>query len=589
VDDAFVDGWDLSAAEQRVWDAFPDRSLADLGNGANDLGGAEKWGTDRTVRGEVIAALLLGAWRPKAGRVPSVRLAGARITGAIDVRDGDVIASLDLNGCYLDCAPAFDDATCRQVRLDGCVLPGFSGRRMQVRSNLFFESCEIGGPIVIRNARIQGSLHLCDSHLDGAGKNALSAGGIQVAAALYARRISAEGTVRLIEGTFNGGVFMEEARLHCPGGHTVTGDDMTVRSIADLSRSVHVGTLSLDGAHLESLSLEAAAPNGSGGRALHADHLEVSTYLRGTGGLTADGEVCLNDAHVGTVLDLAGASLRNPGNVALAAMGLRADAIVNCCDGFESTGQIQLYRAHVGHRLSFEKARLSNPGGVVVWAEQLQVRELMLQTAQPVDGTVDLRGARIGVLHDDPAVWPAALRLEGLSYDSLDPLLTGRQRLSWVNRDTDGYVPGAYGQLSAMYLRLGHGEQARNVQLAKQRRRRQLLPPLSRGWSYLQDWTVGYGYRPARAAIGLMLLWAIGSFAFSLHHPPPAAGADPHTFQPVIYTLGLLLPVIDFQQENTFTPQGAQSWLAFLLIAAGWILTTTVAAAIVRGLRGERE
>jgi hypothetical protein len=213
----------------------------------------------------------------------------------------------------------------------------------------------------------------------------------------------------------------------------------------------------------------------------------------------------------------------------------------------------------------------------------------MLQTAQPVDGTVDLRGARIGVLHDDPAVWPAALRLEGLSYDSLDPLLTGRQRLSWVNRDTDGYVPGAYGQLSAMYLRLGHGEQARNVQLAKQRRRRQLLPPLSRGWSYLQDWTVGYGYRPARAAIGLMLLWAIGSFAFSLHHPPPAAGADPHISQPVIYTLGPLLPVIDFQQENTFTPQGAQSWLAFLLIAAGWILTTTVAAAIVRGLRGERE
>jgi hypothetical protein len=84
-----------------------------------------------------------------------------------------------------------------------------------------------------------------------------------------------------------------------------------------------------------------------------------------------------------------------------------------------------------------------------------------------------------------------------------------------------------------------------------------------------------------------MLLWAIGSLAFSLHHPPPADGADPRTFQPVIYTLGLLLPVIDFQQEDTFTPQGAQSWLAFLLIAAGWILTTTVAAAILRGLRGE--
>jgi len=226
---------------------------------------------------------------------------------------------------------------------------------------------------------------------------------------------------------------------------------------------------------------------------------------------------------------------------------------------------------------------------VAVWAEQLQARELMLQTAQPADGTIDLRDARIGVLHDDPATWPAAVRLEGLAYDSLDPPLTGSQRLGWLTRDRGGYVPGAYEQLDSMYQRLGDGEQARVIRLAKQRRRRQTLPPATRAWGYLQDWTVGYGYRPGRAAADLMLPWVAGSLAFSLHHPPPAVGADPRTFQPVIYALGLLLPVVDFQQEDTFTPQGAQSWLAFLLIAAGWILTTTVAAAIVRGLRGERE
>jgi hypothetical protein len=224
---------------------------------------------------------------------------------------------------------------------------------------------------------------------------------------------------------------------------------------------------------------------------------------------------------------------------------------------------------------------------VALWAEQLEAKELMLQTVQPADGTVDLHDARIGVLHDDPAAWPAAVRLEGLRYESLDPALSGDQRLGWLSRDAGGYVPSAYEQLAAMYRRLGRGEQARVIQLAKQRRRRPTLSPAARVWSYLQDWTVGYGYRPGRAAAGLILLWAVGSLAFSLHHPPPTAGADPRTFQPVIYTLGLLMPVIDFQQEDTFTPQGAQSWLAFVLIAAGWILTTTVAAAILRGLRGE--
>ena len=582
-------GWSLSAVEKQVWDAFPDRALADLGNGADDLKDAERWGADRTVRGEVIAALLLGARRPAAGRVPGVRLAGARIRGPIDVSDGDGIASLHLTGCYLDCEPNFDDASCRLVRLERCALPGFSGRRMHVRGSLRFESCAVHGPIVLRNARVEGSVHLSDSQLDGAGMDALSAGGMQVDAAVFARRVHVEGTVRLIGATFSGGMFMEGAHLLCPGGNTITGDGMTVRGIADLSRTVHAGTLSLRGAHVDSLSLEEAILNNPGGHALHADHLEVATYLSATSGLTAHGEVCLNDAHVGTVLDLRGASLRNPGGAALAAMGLRVDAIVNCCDGFESTGQVQLAHARIGHHLCFERARLSNPGGVAVWAEQLQARELTLRTAQPADGTVDFRDAQVGVLHDDAAAWPAALRLSGLAYGSLDPPLAGSQRLGWLNRDPDGYVAGAYEQLSAMYRRLGQGEQARVIQLAKQRRRRQTLPPASRAWSYLQDWTVGYGYRPGRAAAGLMLLWLIGSVAFSLHHPPPTAGADPRTFQPVIYTLGLLLPVVDFQQEGTFTPQGAQSWLAFLLIAAGWILTTTVAAAIVRGLRGERE
>jgi len=540
------------------------------------------------VRGEVIAALLLGACRLEKGRVPAVRLSGARIVGPIDVSDGEVIASLELTGCYLECAPAFEGVTCRQVWLEGCELPGFSGRLLHVRGSLAFISCVVRGPVVLMNGQIQGTVHLGGTRLDGAGQIALSAGGIQVDAGLFARRLRVEGNVRLIGGTFNGGLFMEKAGFTCPGGDTITGDAMTVRGITDLSHTVHSGTLSLRGAHLGSLSLEGAALVHPGGYALHADHLEVATYVRGTGGLTAEGEVCLNDAHIGTLLDLTGARLHNPGGLALTAIGLRADAVMNCCEGFESSGQVQLYHARIGQHLSFERARLSNPGNVAVWAEQLQARELMLQTAQPADGTIDLRDAQIGVLHDDPAAWPAALRLQGLVYDSLDPPLTGSQRLRWLSLDP-GYIPGAYEQLSGMYRRLGHGEQARAIQLAKQRRRRQALAPASKIWGYLQDWTVGYGYRPARAAAGLLLLWAIGSLAFGLHHPPPAAGADPHTFQPVIYTLGLLLPVVDFQQEDTFTPQGAQSWLAFLLIAAGWILTTTVAAAILRGLRGERD
>ena len=52
----------------------------------------------------------------------------------------------------------------------------------------------------------------------------------------------------------------------------------------------------------------------------------------------------------------------------------------------------------------------------------------------------------------------------------------------------------------------------------------------------------------------------------------------------MIYTLDLLIPVINLGQRNTFNPSGAEQWLSYLLIASGWLLATTVAAGIARVL-----
>jgi hypothetical protein len=53
----------------------------------------------------------------------------------------------------------------------------------------------------------------------------------------------------------------------------------------------------------------------------------------------------------------------------------------------------------------------------------------------------------------------------------------------------------------------------------------------------------------------------------------------------VAYTLDLLLPVVDLGQKHAFNPAGIYQWLSYLLIAAGWILVTTIAASITRILR----
>ncbi|MET7651420.1 membrane-associated oxidoreductase, partial [Streptomyces sp. NPDC005486] len=98
----------------------------------------------------------------------------------------------------------------------------------------------------------------------------------------------------------------------------------------------------------------------------------------------------------------------------------------------------------------------------------------------------------------------------------------------------------------------------------------------------LQDAAVGYGFRPLRAAVWLLSLLAVGSIAYAGHHPPALkAGEAPH-FNPVFYTLDLLLPVISFGQESAFAPTGWYQWLSYVLIVTGWILATTVVAGVTR-------
>ena len=78
---------------------------------------------------------------------------------------------------------------------------------------------------------------------------------------------------------------------------------------------------------------------------------------------------------------------------------------------------------------------------------------------------------------------------------------------------------------------------------------------------------------------------AAGSIVFSVAPPPVlAAGNAPH-FNGIIYTLDLMLPVVNLGQRYAFNPGGPEQWLSYFLIAAGWTLATTVAAGLARVLR----
>ena len=456
--------------------------------------------------------------------------------------------------------------------------------RMVIGGQLDGHGLHVEGEMRMSNTRIGASFGLIAAVLDNPGGVALNAGGLAVDGGVFCTGgFTAAGEVRLIGAHLGANLTLSGAELSNPGGIALNLDRATI-SICTATDMTCTGQVCFTGARIAGdLNLRDSRLTGNAGDpALFAEHTSVDGELV-LSELRAHGEVRLRTARVGHHVLLIGAQLDNPGGVAFRLSRAQVGASV-VGDGMRAAGEIRVAGTTIGGELSFRQARLSNPTDTALDAAGLQARELWLRTAEPVQGLVDLDHAQIGILRDDAGGWPVQLSLDGLTYQGLDPRLPARQRLGWLNRDPRGHQTQPYEQLAAYYTASGQPGQARDVMYARERVQRQAKPRLARIWSLLQDVTVGYGYRPQRAVAWLMLLLAVGSITFALHHPPPLVhGQAPH-FSPVVYTLDLLLPVVDLGQKHAFNPAGAEQWFSYLLVAAGWILVSTVAAGAARVL-----
>jgi hypothetical protein len=434
---------DLNEPEKALWVAFPSGQSVDLraGDPSDDPGAAYKWSPERTVRAEVIAALLLGIQDPQPGRFPTLRLTGARIVGRLDLRGAVIDYPIICESCSFDEEIQLIECTAKSIRIVGSQIPGFIGARMRTQGILNLHYSTINGILRLDRAHIAGALSLLGTRIYTGAKRSLS------------------------------------------------GESLTVEGDMECNR-----------------------------------------------GFTASGEVALTAANVAGQLTFNGAVLES-------------------------------------------KLRLG----------RLRAGELSLRTAQAMTHTLYLPQASVETLEDDPDTWPPEIRLNGFTYNAIrDPQVQPpvAQRLDWVSRDPYGYLPQPYEQLAAYYKRAGHDNDVRRVLLAKQRQRRGTLGPLGKGWGFLLDWTVGYGYAPWRAAIWLALLLAIGTTVFAINPPHALNGGPVPPFNAFIYTLDLLIPITTFGLRNAYGSAGATQWLAYALIAAGWILTTAVVAGVTRVLRG---
>ena len=578
-----------------------------------------------------MAALLLGAVPPEPGSAAGIRLRRATVAGPLDLVGGTAVQPLVCESCAFDSELSFVDSSVRTVRILDSELPGLDATRLRLDGILDLGGSRIAGCVRLEHAKVSGQLRLRSSRM-GAGSQAVAATGLSVDGDVDCSQLEAHGEVTFRAATVAGTFDLTGSRITSPGRRGLVLSYATIGGKLECRRLAVEGETRANNCRVAAhAGMTGAQLDNPAGVAFFAGGLSVGggAFFQG---ISARGEFRLIGARLAANLTLDGGTFDNPGGMAVNLQGavvravhgdgltcrgqwsmvgarINGDvslvrAVIESEDGAcalnaeraqidgtlvlreaKALGEVNLRSIRVGERLLLAGAELRNRLGAALDAEGLQAQELLLEPGARVEGGVDLRHAAIGVLHDDPAAWPDHLFLDGLTYQALYPRLPAGQRLSWLARDPGGHQPQPYEQLAAHYTAIGQPAQARDVLYARERIQRQGRGPVSRTWGLLQDITVGFGYRPRRALGWLALLLAAGSIVFSVA-PPPALQAEnaPH-FEGVIYTLDLMLPVVNLGQKYAFNPGGAEQWLSYFLIAAGWTLATTVAAGLARVLR----
>ncbi|NUW33828.1 hypothetical protein HTZ77_20670 [Nonomuraea sp. SMC257] len=417
------------------------------------------------------------------------------------------------------------------VRLHGARITGslsiLGGR---VEHELQLRGCHLDEPVLL-TATTTRTVRLIDCALPG-----FSGGGMRVAGHLSLSGSNITGTVRLGRAVFESGLWL--------GGTRLTADDVWALSAGSMV-------------------------------------VESGATLRGA---DITGGVRLAGSRVNGDVNFEGAAIRNPGDYAIRADDMVVEGAVHFTRGFTATGCVRLRGVRVNGTLSVNGVLSSPDTAYALHASHMDVRELYLKPAMPIEGVVNLAYSRVGTLQDDPGTWPEKLRLNGLTYDRLRGSGVER-RVEWVARDPEGFRPQPYEQLAAWHLRDGNDGLARRAQLAKLRARRRTQGPGQRAWGRLLDVTVGYGHRPWLAGVWFAVLLLAGTVAFGLNPPRPLKPDEAPVFDSFAYSFDLLLPLPTFGQREMFDPAGWTQGLAYGLIVAGWILATALIAGATRVLR----
>ncbi len=492
---------------------------------------------DNIIRAGFLRFLILGGDDANPVHEQGVQVQGAWIEGSLDLNACKVEHLALCRDCTFPDALNMEDTSLRALSLESCDIRGLIGDRLKCTSSIF----------------LRGSIE------EGQPENPFVA----------------RGQVRL-PGAIIGG------DLDCSGG-------------SFLGEEVHY-----------------AAPYNTG-EALNCDGMSVAGRVLLREGFLAEGGVSFVGAAIGGDLDCSEGKFLSENFPALVCDGVSVKGSVVLRDGVYGRGPastspnsvydsswVALLGAQIGGSLDCSGGRFLGEGAYSLNCQGMSVKgPAYFRFDTQFKDQISFAAAKVGSLVDDPACWPGKgnLILDGFTYDRFDgeAATTAKLRDEWLMRQRPAHLtcedfrPQPWKQTIKVLREMGHEEEARKlaIRFEEQRRTARLFKGVAGVLHDAYGGLAGYGYRPLKLLMAFLTVWFTCMLfyqnasdmgvmapanpriyeASEYQHCRPRAGSDVHwnhsncsspheytTFSPLLYSLDLILPLVDLQQDKDWSP-----------------------------------
>lgn len=552
----------------------------------------------------------------------SLTLDGAQITGTGSA------GSVMLYGARIGSSLSLCEAILRNKIGPVLIADGMAAERILMRGADAFGAGE-RGTVRLVGVRIGAHLSITQATLRNTSGPALVADHVQVGGTIDLEGLTATGSAQAAAVRLNGARVAQQlrgqsARLFNDGGPALDCaavqivedmllDELTATGAGSdgavgLVAATVGGQLSCEGATLQNPSGPALCANGlQVGHDLLLDSFDASVVSKDAAA------VRLAAASIGRQLLVEKGTITNAEGPALLLDAVNAGYLslqYLKVSGAGDTALVSLFNARVSGGVTMQGATLNNATGPALYAEGLQVGGNL--TLAPFDANgagersvVVLRGAHVGrELWIRPngivnqTISSNRFSLDGLTYAGFPHGLEIEEWVELLRWATSEYAAQPYRFIATAAAAAGHDADVRKILIDQRHDQlsRAARTWFERAWGRFTWWTLGYGYQPWRALVGLFLTVVI-AVLLTLNWGPdsllrakdlPGEGGPCTAVERALVGVGFGLPLVENTLSGTCVSSTSGQWLAAIGMAlklVGWAFATLFVAGFTGAVR----